>query len=233
MDALDHLAVPGADLLARVDTLLGTAGAPAGHPVWPLLRRLRVLPGDALDAVLACRPAPLVAAGAATRTAGRAYDDVRVALAEPVGWRGPAAEAYAAQRRALVTYLGDGPGSLAGRMAATAGYAEAVADWIGRTRAALARTLAEVLGSAEAVTVVTTPAAGQVPGTVAAAEIGVRVLATVAEAYDEVEALSGRWAAELAGPGQRPAVGSVSGADRDSGSDGDGDGPVGAGPVRV
>ncbi|MEO3743689.1 hypothetical protein [Plantactinospora sp. B5E13] len=229
MDALDHLAGPGADLLRRVDTLLGDAGAPAGHPVWPLLRRLRVLPGDALDAVLACRPAPLVAAGAATRTAGRAYDEVRVVLTGPGNWRGSAAEAYAVRRRALVTYLGDGPGSLAGRMTTTAGYADAVADWIGRTRGALARTLAEVLGSAEAVTVVTAPAdgpvTGPVTGSVAAAEIGARVLATVAEAYDEVEALSGRWAAELAGVGQPPAGPPVPGPD--------GDGPVDAGPVVV
>lgn len=225
MDALDHLAGPGADLLRRVDTLLGDTGAPAGHPVWPLLRRLRVLPGDALDAVLACRPAPLVAAGAATRNAKRAYDEVRVVLAGPGDWRGPAAEAYAARRQALVSYLGDGPESLAGRMTTTAGYADAVAGWIGRTRGALARTLAEVLGSAEAVTVVTGPAGGGLSDAAAAAEIGARVLATVAGAYDEVEALSGRWAAELAGVGQSPADPPVPGPG--------GDGPVGAGPVVV
>ena len=38
----------------------------------------------------------------------------------------------------------------------------------------------------------------------AAAEIGARVLATVAEAYDVAETLPRRWASELAGSALRP-----------------------------
>ena len=76
-DALDHLAGPADALLDRVDRLLATAGAPDGHRIWPLLRRLRVLPGDAARALLACRSAPLTGVGAAARAAVRAYGDAR------------------------------------------------------------------------------------------------------------------------------------------------------------
>jgi|HigsolmetaAR206D_1030411.scaffolds.fasta_scaffold00514_3 hypothetical protein len=203
-DALDHLAGPADALLDRVDRLLATAGAPDGHRIWPLLRRLRVLPGDAARALLACRSAPLTGVGAAARAAVRAYGDARDALAAVDSWRGPAAETYAARRRALGAYLAAGPESLAGRMAATAGYAEEVAGWIDRSRTALARTLAEVLGSAEAVAVVTGRDADPTVVASAAAEIGARVLATVAEAYDVAETLPRRWASELAGSALRP-----------------------------
>ncbi|WP_233604197.1 hypothetical protein [Micromonospora sp. HM5-17] len=206
-DALDQLAGPAGELLDRVDRLLTAAGAPDGHRIWPLLRQLRALPGDVLRAVLACRPGPLLAAASTARTACRAYDEARAVLADGGSWQGAAAEAYAARRRSLATYLGEGPEGLAGRMGATAGYAEAVADWIGRTRTALARTLADVLGSAEAVAVVTTRDAEPNAVVPAAAEIGARVLATVAEAYDAAEALPRRWAPELVEAVHRPSDG--------------------------
>jgi len=47
MDLLDRVTGPAADLLARVDDGLLAEGAPAGHPIWPLLRRAGALPGDA------------------------------------------------------------------------------------------------------------------------------------------------------------------------------------------
>lgn len=209
MDALDRLAPPGADLLSRVDQLLTVRGAPAGHALWPLLRRLRTLPGDAAAAIAALRAEPFAAAGIDLRGEIPEYDAVRAALTVETGWAGAAGEAFDAQRRALVDHLGDNgpggePGSLRGRLVATAGYADAVADWVAGTRAALARTLAEVLGSAEAVTVLgqPLPPAGAAhlahPAGRAAAEIGARVLATVAAGYDDAEELLARWRPALA-----------------------------------
>ncbi|MFC6018618.1 hypothetical protein ACFP2T_20710 [Plantactinospora solaniradicis] len=209
MDLLDQLADPAVDLLGRVDGILAAAGAPDEHRLWPLLRQLRVLPGDAVDAVLALRPAPLTATGAATRTVLGTYDEVRDALVDDGSWQGPAAETFAAHRDALRAYLVDGVESLTGRLDATAAYAEAVADWIAHTRDALARTLGDVLGSAEAVAVVTARTGGGAPVELAAAEIGARVLATVAEAYDRAEALPGQWAPDLDEVAYRPPDGSA------------------------
>lgn len=182
-DPLDHLAGPGTDLLRRVDDLLAVAGAPDDHRIWPLLRALGALPADALGTIVALRPAPLAAAGHAVRTLSEEYDHARANLTTGDPWQGAGAQAYAAHRDALAAYLDGDPESLTGRLAATAAYAEAVDDWVARSRQALARTLADVLGSAEAVTVVTAGTTGD-PGAVAlaAAEIGARVLATVAEA---------------------------------------------------
>ena len=198
MDPLDHLAGSAADLLGRVDGSLLAAGAPGDHRIWPLLRRVRALPGDAAHAVTGLRAAPLVAAGGARRTLLRRYDEAHGALADGGSWQGSGAEAFAAHRAALAAHLADGAESLAGRIEATAAYADAIADWISRTRAALARTLGDVLGSAEAVAMVTAGTGdGSIPAALAAAEIGARVLTTVAEAYDEAESLPPRWAPAL------------------------------------
>ncbi|MDW5327665.1 hypothetical protein [Plantactinospora sp. KLBMP9567] len=204
MDVLDQLAEPAVTLSGRVDDLLAAAGAPDGHRIWPLLRRLRVLPGDAVRAVLGLRRGELAAAGEVSGELRRTYREAGAVVADGGSWQGPAAEAYAAHRTGLAGHLTD----LAGRADATAAYAEAVAGWIADTRYALARTLADVLGSAEAVAVLTvrgdgfgaapsgvTP--GGLPVESAAAEIGARILATVSEAYDRAEALPQRWAAEL------------------------------------
>ncbi|MFD0818626.1 hypothetical protein ACFQ0D_09955, partial [Micromonospora zhanjiangensis] len=77
-----------------------------------------------------------------------------------------------------------------------AGYAEAVADWAADSRTALAYTLLDVLASAEAMLVVTADGPDDRPGR-AAAEIGARVLATVAESYDAGERLLARWGPDL------------------------------------
>ncbi|MEV4626666.1 hypothetical protein AB0J90_10310 [Micromonospora sp. NPDC049523] len=197
MDSLDHLAGPGSELLRRVDDLLAAAGAPDDHRIWPLLRRLGTLPGDALGEVVALRPAPLAAAGHAVRTLVREYDHARANLTGGDPWQGAGAQAYAAHRDALAAYLDGDPESLTGRLEATAAYADAVDEWVAHSRHALARTLADVLGSAEAVAVVTGTATD--PGTagLAAAEIGARVLATVAEAQARGQALLHRWAPDL------------------------------------
>ncbi|MFK3981502.1 hypothetical protein ACI2K4_14135 [Micromonospora sp. NPDC050397] len=202
MDSLDHLAGPAADLLGRVDELLTAVGAPDDHPIWPLLRRAGALPGAVLGEVVALQPAPLAAAGPALRTLSSGYDHARHPLTGGEPWQGAGAEAYAAHRDALATYLGgDGAESLTGRLDATASYADAVADWMVHTRHTLARTLAELLGSAEAVLVVTADHVAGPPAepAAAAAEIGARVLATVEQARERAYAVLHRWAPELTG----------------------------------
>lgn len=218
MDRLDRLAEPGLDLLRRVDTLLA-AGAPEGHRVWPLLRRMQVLPGEAVRTFLDLHPAPLADAGHVVRQFVRGYDEVCAALTDPDFWSGPAASAYGEVRGALLKHLDEGPESLVGRLDSTAGYADALADWVERSRLALARTLAEVLGSAEAVTVVAAtmprftgasagtgaaaPVAAGAAGT-GAAEIAARVLAVLCVAYDGAETLLRQWAPGLAEAAWRP-----------------------------
>ncbi|RKN48438.1 hypothetical protein [Micromonospora endolithica] len=206
MDALDRLAEPGLDLLRRVDTLLA-AGAPDGHRVWPLLRRMQVLPGEAVRGFVDLHPAPLAGAGHAVRRLVRGYDEVSATLTDPVLWSGPAAAAYGQARTALLHHLDEGPESLVGRLESTAGYADALAAWVEGSRLALARALADVLRSAEAVAVVaatsvTVGGAGRgssfTPGGVEAAEIAARVLAVLCVAYDGAETLLRQWAPSLA-----------------------------------
>ncbi|MDG4774453.1 hypothetical protein [Solwaraspora sp. WMMD792] len=221
MDVLDRVAGPARELLARVDALLVGNGAPPGHPVWPLLRQVRALPGDAVAAFVAVRPGPLAAAGAALRPHLDGYAEAVDVLAGRLDWSGPAAQAYDAARRTLATRLtggGTDPDSFAGRLAATAGYAEAVADWAALSRAGLAAVLAEALGSAEAVTVRTAvdaepgwSAFGQVgplgPGAAdAAATIAAAVLTAILEITERGEELLERWRPRLApAGGHRPA----------------------------
>jgi hypothetical protein len=199
VDALDQAADAAADLLARVDEVLWRVGAPAEHPVWPLLRRLRALPGDAVGAVAALRPGPLAGAGSVLRPLADAYEDVcRTTAAEPA-WDGAAAGAYAARRSTLNAHLaGDRAGAgLAGRVRDTASYAEAVAAWMLDSRRAVAQALVDVLTCAEAVTV----RVGTEPSpalAAAAADIAARVLAPTAGAYDAADALYADWAGRLA-----------------------------------
>ncbi len=211
MDALDRLAEPGLDLLRRVDNLLA-GGAPEGHRVWPLVRRMQVLPGDALRSFLDLRPAPLAGAGHAVRRHVHGYDHACAALTDPLLWSGSAAAAYGQSRAMLLRHLDEGPESLVGRLEATAGYADALADWVEGSRLAVARALADVIGSAEAVAGVATPALCRVPshsrpsapGSAAAAEIAARVLAVLCVAYDGAETLLRQWGPSLAESPWRP-----------------------------
>ncbi|HEX5594460.1 MAG TPA: hypothetical protein VFX61_00315 [Micromonosporaceae bacterium] len=211
MDALDHLAGPAADLLRRVDDLLAEAGAPDTHRIWPLLHRLRLLPGAAVEAIVALRPGPLPAASAGLRTLIDRYGEAAATLDTEVEWAGGAAELFAAHRAALAEHLTGGPESLAGRLGESLSFLESTGEWISAGRAALARTLAAVLTSAEAVAVVIGPGAAPPAGAgefsvatvaltapAAAAEIGARVLATVAEIHDRGETIRQRWSPDLA-----------------------------------
>ena len=169
---------------------------------------MQLLPGEALRAFLDLHPAPLATAGHAVRRLIRGYDDACAALTDPGVWSGPAGSSYDEARTALLRHLDEGPESLVGRLESTAGYADALADWVEGSRWAVARVLAEVLGSTEAVRVraATAPGAGPAVGSGAAAEIATRVLSVLGVAYDGAETLlaSGRraWPSR---PGGRPA----------------------------
>ncbi|MFX0593476.1 hypothetical protein [Melissospora conviva] len=206
MDELDRLAAPVRDLLGRVDVLIAAAGAPDHHPLWPALRRMRMLPGDAYAAFAALRPEPLIAAADEVRRLTRGYDQAGLEIADG-GWDGAAGNTFAGVRTALATHLDGGPESLVGRMEATAGYAGALADWVQSSRGTLARTCVELLGSAEAVTVCgADPAVADRGVALAAAEIGARVLGALNVAYDGAETLLRQWGPHLAESFYRPPV---------------------------
>jgi len=171
MDALDQVAAPAGELLARVDDLLARVGAPDDHPVWPLLRRVRALPSEAAGAVVALSAAPIEAVAGELRGHAATHEEARSALRVAVGWDGAAAEAFTAYRQDLCDHLA----SAADDLAAVADAAHDVAEWAVRARSRLATTLAEVIASAEAVAVVV----GAPDAAHAAATIAVRVLATV------------------------------------------------------
>lgn len=213
MDRLDHVAGDAAHLLRRVDEILTAAGAPPTHPVWDALRRVRLLPADAVVAVAALHPTALAETATELRVLATRYADVADSLPDPgalrngtAGWYGEAADAYDAARRQLADHLSGAPESLAERLEASADLVDALVDWTRRSRAALAGTLAQVLGSAEAVTLLTgAPAGPTVPAAEAqaAADIAERLLQTIAEAYDVgAELLQG--AADLAVPAEVP-----------------------------
>lgn len=188
-DRLDQLVEAASSLLARVDTVLSVVGAPEGHHVWPELRRVRLLPGDAVRAVCDLRPEAILETAPELRGNVRAYAELADALPIAAGWSGEAAEAYEAARRRAAEHLNGGPESLGRRMEATADLADALTDWMTRTRRELAMTLAEILGSTEAITL---SAAGELPPeeeAAAAANVAASLLRTVADNYDRGEVL--------------------------------------------
>lgn len=108
MDPLDQLLEPASDLLARVDEALVRVGAPQEHPVWPLLRRIRALPGTAVRAVSALRPGSLATAGRLLLPLAEAYGDAGAVAGTPPSWSGAAAGAYARHAAALAGHLSGG-----------------------------------------------------------------------------------------------------------------------------
>lgn len=200
-DQLDSVLGTAAPMLRRAEEILAVTGAPPGHDLWPALRRVRLLPWDAVQSVAALRPHDLADAAPELRADARLFAGLAGSLPAPDGWTGDAADAYDAARRRTAQHLSGRPDSLDERLEATADLADALAGWMRRARGDLATTLAEVLSSAEGLTL--SPGVGVDPAATreaeAAAEVAVRVLRTVADSYDTaVELLHG--SAELATP---------------------------------
>ncbi|BBH65732.1 hypothetical protein ACTI_24170 [Actinoplanes sp. OR16] len=191
MDNLDHLLDAASPLLAQVDHVLSTIGAPEGHPVWQELRRVRLLPGDAARAVGALDPEAILEAVPELRADADAYAAVADALPLPGAWEGEAAEAYEVKRHHTAAHLSGGPDSLGHRVRATADLAGELAAWMARSRGDLAAILAATLISAEAVTLTTSSPAHLSPIEEArlAADLAAPLLRTVADGYDRGEFL--------------------------------------------
>ena len=159
MDHLDRVAEPGRALLERVDTALLNGGAPAGHRVWPLLRRIGALPGDAFDFTVRLEPTALASSAAELKSRAADYVAGRTELSEPFvagAWQGAGADAFGTVWRALGEHIGDGATadepSLSGRLLATASYVDSLARWMSDLRVEVALAVAGALASAEAVT---------------------------------------------------------------------------------
>jgi hypothetical protein len=175
--------------------VLASAGAPPDHEIWPALRRVRLLPWDAVQAVAALRPDDLTEAAPELRDDARSCADVADSLPRPGVWTGDAADAYEQARKRTAAHLSGGADSLDERLEATADLADALIGWMRDTRGGLAAALAEVMTSAEALSlsgfsdvdaVADPPAAWEVD---AAADVATRVLETVADSYDVVREL--------------------------------------------
>jgi hypothetical protein len=204
MDELDHVLAPARDLLGRVDAALVSTGAPADHPIWPLLRRVGSLPGDALEFAAGVDGNALRAACDELKAHAERYADLgtRIEIEE---WTGPAAATFAAHSHRLHDHLG-GEDGLAGRLLATAEHFERLATWGADLRGELAYAIAESLTSTEAVTLHQDRPATET--SLAAAAIGVAVLAPLAARLPPVEALlDGASLGEL--PYRPPATGTV------------------------
>lgn len=152
---LHRIAPEAGDLLRRVDLVIGTLGVSPGHPLVPLLTRLRLRPGEALQAMLDVRPDDLDAAATGLRRLAAGYRaDVVAPLHRSVGelgWRGAGFDAFAERWTALARHIAADDASLAASLEATADFAESVANCYAQTRHALAAVLTEAFGSTEAV----------------------------------------------------------------------------------
>lgn len=167
MDLLGRILEPGRDLLGRVDATLVAVGAPTDHRIWPLLRHVGALPGDALEFAAGLGPEAVCSAAAALRLTAGEYGRGHAALTASmsrVTWEGEGAESFADRQAALLAHLGDpavGPDdSVAGRVLATASCLDRVAEWMVALRTGLAGALADALSSAEAVTLRTAGPSG-------------------------------------------------------------------------
>jgi hypothetical protein len=220
MDALDMVLAPGRDLLGRVDAALAAAGAPSGALIWPLLRRVGALPGDALEFAAGLDPAPLRSAAEELWARSAEFLDERRAVDRAVAerpWEGSGADAFGSVWRALAQHIGDAPAadqaSLAGRLAALATYVDNVASWSVTLRERLAMAVADALTSNEAVVLRSAPP-DSTTASGAAAAVGATVLEPVAEAMRDGADLHDEWSSRLAelfyrGPVETGPVGSV------------------------
>ena len=182
-DRLDEVLGVAAPLIAMIDAALAEQGAPADHEVWRQLRRVRLLPGDAARAVASLRPADFDEAVRLLRADARACVEVAQELPNPGEWEGEAAAAYVELRDRVADRLSGDEESLDERLEASADLAEALIDWMERSRVELALALAGVLASGDAVAL----RADDDP--LAAAAMAAQVLRTIAESYAEADDL--------------------------------------------
>jgi hypothetical protein len=184
MDALARLAPVAWPLLRDVDSALATLGAPADHPVWGLLRRIRTTPADAVGFFADLGPETLRAAAATLLEQATTYDAAAIPLTLP--WEGSAADFYTVSATALSRHLrGDETEPLAGRLRAMGSHVDGVADWRQRSRDDMARVVASALTSSQAVTVRSCQALGRgLAEVMRHADSGVELTRAVASAAD-------------------------------------------------
>ncbi|MFB9442530.1 hypothetical protein Dvina_03205 [Dactylosporangium vinaceum] len=213
-DALDRLAVPGEELLRRVDRILARGGVSPESDVAGLLRLVGMLPGEVLEYGLRLDVGSLQEAARELAGVGDRFRVLPAKLSADVdrsGWQGGGAAAFGAVWVALADHIGDGGSadSIVGRIDATADYLDAVVDWAAGLRYELAEAVARVISSAEAVTVVTAGAGGPGAGgegeaAGAAGRIAERVLRTAVDALDRADTLRREWERRLGELPYRP-----------------------------
>ncbi len=157
-DSLELMATEATDLLRRADLVIAQLGTPAHHPVGPLLRKLRVRPGELLRMLLATPPGRLMESVSQLRGLAAAYHDDLVApldrAAGQLGWSGSGHDAFRSDWDAQLRHLahGESAETMAAKLRTTAGFVESVAGWFSQSRWALAGALVEAFTSIEAVT---------------------------------------------------------------------------------
>lgn len=206
MDALERLFRVATGLLGQVDRTLLQQGAPAGHPVWALLREVGALPGEAIEALVDWRADSWLELRAGLAVEHDRYEETLEQLRRPVTWEGYAGDAARARHGALTRAIEEA----ADRLSRTDRHLAEQEEWLSNSRDTVARALATVMGSTDAVTLVTgmdgstamvTGGAVGLDATVAArsaAEIGVALLTALADCWREAQALERRWSGEFA-----------------------------------
>ncbi|MFI5934897.1 hypothetical protein [Actinoplanes sp. NPDC051494] len=171
-----------------MDNVLAEGGAPPDHPVWDELRRVRLLPADAVRVVVALRPADLDGSAIAMRATARSCAEVAESLPAPGEWSGAASEEYDQARRVVAERLTASPESLDERLDASADLADSMARWMRSARDSVAGALADVLLSTQAMDLEEPVSRA----TGAAADVAAHILQAVADAYDRAAELSQR-----------------------------------------
>lgn len=198
-DLLNRVMGPAADLLERIDAGLTGFGAPPDHPVWPLLRRVGALPGDAVTHFSEMTPDPIEESQRHLRDLA-ARCRVEAEASGTLGWSGAAASAYTSRWAEISKSLSGDEDSLDVRIDATASYLSDIAAWIVTSRRVIAGELAVCLGARETVSLraIGEPNLGLDRSTIVdAADLGARVLRVVAGCVDDGWEVRQRWTGVL------------------------------------
>jgi hypothetical protein len=208
MDALERLSQVATGLLGQVDQALLAHGAPAGHPVWSLLREVGALPGEAVAELVELRADDWLDLTAALAAERDRHQQVLDTLHRPVRWEGLAGSAAAARSATLIRAAEEATD----RLVRTGRGLDELLQWLAETRDGVARALAQVMSSIDAVQLVTgtngaAPESSELPDPAAtarsAAEIAATMLGALADGWRAAQQLAQRQAAvfgELAEP---------------------------------